>query len=268
MLVKCVVFDVDGTLVTVGERVLLPSTIQSIKALQDQGIKVAIASGRPLYAMEQSIMEQIQFDYLICSNGSYVYDVKNDKVIYQYFMSDSLIMQYALACELTKAGALFQFEDAGYVYAGYDIMSTMLEENLGRIDHVINHTEQTRHIKSRPYAIVSYVSETDIVQFREHFKMFNFLAFRPDYYDVNPKNVTKATGINHIVEDLGISKQEVMAFGDAMNDYEMIEYAGIGVAMGNALEEIKNIADYVTTDTDHDGIYRALVHFKLIKEEN
>lgn len=71
----------------------------------------------------------------------------------------------------------------------------------------------------------------------------------------------------HVAALHGLNAEHIIAFGDSNNDYEMISEAGVGVAMGNALESIKQIADYVTTDIDHDGIWRACTHFKLIGKE-
>ena len=83
-------------------------------------------------------------------------------------------------------------------------------------------------------------------------------------YDVYAKDQTKATGIKHLLEYLQVDVKDTFAFGDGHNDKEMIEYCGIGVAMGNAIEKVKNASDYVTDDIDNDGIYNAMKYFKLI----
>ena len=74
----------------------------------------------------------------------------------------------------------------------------------------------------------------------------------------------KMAGIKRYLEHIGIAPEEIIAFGDAENDLDMLRYAGIGVAMGNADEEVKAVADYVTADVDDDGIEKALKHFNLI----
>jgi len=83
-------------------------------------------------------------------------------------------------------------------------------------------------------------------------------------YDVYAKDQTKATGIMHLLDYLKIDKTDAIAFGDGHNDKEMIEYCGIGVAMGNAIKKEKNASDYITDDIDNDGIYKAMKHFNLI----
>ena len=82
--------------------------------------------------------------------------------------------------------------------------------------------------------------------------------------DVISKTGGKVTGIKKMLEVHGIGQEEVIAFGDGENDIEMLQFAGIGVAMGNAEPEVKAVADYVTTDIDDDGILNALKHFEIL----
>ena len=84
------------------------------------------------------------------------------------------------------------------------------------------------------------------------------------FADVNSKYGGKEVGIDKIIEYYGIKLEETIAFGDGGNDINMIKHAHIGVAMGNANKEVKEIADYITDDVDNDGVYKALKHFNLI----
>jgi len=82
--------------------------------------------------------------------------------------------------------------------------------------------------------------------------------------DIYDKDIHKSKGIEDVLELIGLRWDQVMVFGDADNDIRMIQKAGIGIAMGNATENLKKVADYVTNDLEQDGIYNALKHFKLI----
>ena len=84
------------------------------------------------------------------------------------------------------------------------------------------------------------------------------------FADIIPKDGGKNIGIDKIIEMLGIDITETMAFGDGGNDISMLEHVGIGVAMGNARDEVKAVSDYVTDCVDQDGIYNALKHFKIL----
>lgn len=263
--IKLAVFDVDGTLVSAGSRILLESTVRAIQMLQENGVKVAIASGRPKYALEKSVVDRISFDYYICSNGSYIYDNKQKVVLYQQTLSNHDVMRYAILCETTNSAAMFQFENAGYIYAGYHQLSTMLLASLGRLDFIVDHcNEKKQHLVESTYMIVSYISDEHLDIFCKQFPQLQFIPFQPNFYDVNYYLDTKATGIQHICETMGFSLENVIAFGDALNDKEMLETVGCGVAMGNGLAEIKEIADYITTNTEQDGIFNALTHLGLI----
>ena len=88
--------------------------------------------------------------------------------------------------------------------------------------------------------------------------------WHPAFVDVTAKGNTKQNGIDQIIRHFGIKLEETMAFGDGGNDISMLRHAGIGVAMGNAKEEVKQAADYVTASIDDDGIAKALKHFGII----
>ena len=88
--------------------------------------------------------------------------------------------------------------------------------------------------------------------------------WNPDFADITPKGVTKHQGIDVFCKHFGLQLEETMAFGDGGNDIPMLRHAGIGVAMGNAVEEAKAVADYVTTDVDAEGVAQALKHFGVI----
>ena len=88
--------------------------------------------------------------------------------------------------------------------------------------------------------------------------------WHPAFVDITTKGCTKQQGIDEIIRHFGISLDETMAFGDGGNDISMIQHAAIGVAMGNALDSVKAVADYITDSVDEDGIANALKHFGVI----
>lgn len=86
-------------------------------------------------------------------------------------------------------------------------------------------------------------------------------------YDIVSKNCSKSVGIQKMLEYFEIDAKDTMAFGDGMNDKEMLEIVGVGVAMGNSIDELKDICDYITDDVDHFGVLKALQHYRLVEEE-
>lgn len=95
-------------------------------------------------------------------------------------------------------------------------------------------------------------------------KDYDIIYHGTDFVELVPGNFSKATGIEKTCECLQIAHEDTYAFGDSMNDYDMIHYVQHGIVMGNGLDEVKAVADYVTSDLHKDGIYNGLHHFGLI----
>lgn len=261
---KLAVFDVDGTLVSKEDRILLNSTIETLMKLKHKGVKIAIASGRPLFAMEQSLLKKIAFDYYICSNGMCVADGKH-QVLFQQAISKEEVEQLTQDFHKFDDAIMFQFDDKAYVYHGRKRISNMMLHSLGRLD-ILEDARSTRkrHDVSLPYAAVSYIAKSHLPFYENKYPQYSFLPFMDEYYDIFKKGCSKASGIQHLCDIIDITMDNVICFGDALNDYEMIQQCGCGVAMGDALEEIQEVANYITSKSDEDGIYQACKHFDLI----
>lgn len=261
---KLAVFDVDGTLVSRGDRMLLDSTLNALDRLKEKGIKIAIASGRPPFAMEKSLLEKIDFDYFICSNGTYVMDGKKQE-LYKKEMPRDIVESLTLDFVNKDDAILYQFEDNAYIYHGKKRMSNMIDRCLGRLDILKDDREYaSRHLTSLPFAAVAYVHKSNLDYYRMRYANYLFESFMEDYYDIYPLHCSKATGIMHLCDVLNYQMADVICFGDALNDVEMLKACGCGVAMGDALKEAKDVANFVTKTSTEDGIYHACVHFNLI----
>lgn len=265
-MIKLAIFDVDGTLVSKGDRILLPSTLKALKDLKIQGIKVAIASGRPPFAMEKRLVEEIDFDYFICSNGCCVFDHQFHSMSEDALTKEE-VERLTREFQKTDNALMFQFEDKAYAYHGLKRITGMIQKFLGRLDLLVDDREhKRRHLKSLPYAAVAKIEDQDLAHFKACFPRFNFEAFTDGYYDIYPKGVNKATGIEHVCDKLGFTIKDTICFGDGLNDLEMIKKCGISVAMGDAVEAAKKAATYITDISKEDGIYNALKHYQLVKE--
>lgn len=266
-MIKLAVFDVDGTLISKGDRILLPSTLEALQNLKKQGIKLAIASGRPPFAMDKRLIEQIGFDYFICSNGCCVLD-DTFTTLSKDVLTKEEVEKLSREFQKTDNALMFQFEDKAYAYHGLKRIEGMLQEFLGRLDYLVDDREhKRRHLKSLPFAAVAKIEDKDMELFETNFPRFNFEAFTRGYYDIYPKGISKATGIKHLCDQLDFTMRDVISFGDDLNDVDMLQKCGISVAMGNAVEEAKKSATYITDKSIDNGIYNALKHFDLLKEE-
>lgn len=268
MKIKLALFDIDGTLVTHESHILLDSTVEAIHRLQEKGIKVAIASGRTQYALDKAVLERVEFDYLISSNGASVYDVSKNQYLYLQQYEKILVDQLLERIKEVDGGLIFQYSHAGYCYVDYEGFGRELMRYLGLNEsELIDFTQfQNMHHQQLPNHILARIPDQSFEFLKEEFKDLSFVRFLPEFYDVNAGFINKSFGLGFILEALGLEADEVIAFGDGQNDIEMLSHVGISVAMGNADENIKAIADYVTINTDKGGIKQGLVHFGLIED--
>ena len=112
--------------------------------------------------------------------------------------------------------------------------------------------------------LTAFITAEQEAEVRKKATGVEYGRWHPAFADITPKGVTKHQGIDVLCRHFGIRLEETMAFGDGGNDIPMLRHAGIGVAMGNAIAEAKDAADYVTTDIDDDGVAHALKHFGVI----
>lgn len=262
-MIKVCVFDVDGTLITKGKRELPESSVAALKQLQSQGVKLAIASGRPPFAMEKKVLEKIDFDYFICSNGACVLDKKGE-VLHQFNFTHPQTQKMINVFRDSDNALMFQCVEAAHCYHGYKRIANMLEGFLGRLDILVDERERAFYQQATlPLAAVAKIEDKDLAAMKQAFPELLFTPFDTTYYDINGQH-SKADGVSCICEHIGCKLEEAAAFGDDFNDMEMIKCCGYGIAMGNAREAVRQAANHVTTNVDEDGIKNACLHYGWI----
>ena len=260
-MIKAVFVDVDGTLVSFKTHKVPNSTLKAIEELQKKGIKVFVATGRhPSIISEGNNVKEINFDGFVTLNGQYCF-TKEKKVIYE----NSIVKEDIEALlEFMKTNdfpcAFVEDKDTYMNYVNEVVVDLLKSVNvpIPPLDDI------SRAVKGKVFQLNPYVP----VEFQDKLMAVlpNCEATRwsPAFIDVIPAGGGKHVAINKIMEYYGYSKDEIMAFGDGGNDKTMLIAAGIGVAMGNANEDVKEIADFVTTSVDEDGVLNALKHFNII----
>lgn len=266
-MIKLAVFDIDGTLVVKGNRTLFDTTVKALQNLQKQGIKLAIASGRPPFFMEKRLVEQISFDYYICSNGTCIMD-KDFKRIWQADICAETVDIITELLEKTQSGGSFVYTDNVYAYRNLPLVKQRMYEFVGTIDHLVDHTsEQNRHYEDLPFAGLAYIKEEKVHLFDEVAPELLFEKFSEDCFDVYPRGINKGTGVLQICERLNIDPKYTIGFGDDINDIEMLKICGTSVVMGSSSDEVKSYADFVTKSASEDGVVYALKQLRLLQEE-
>ncbi len=262
--IKAAVFDIDDTLFDMKEKRFIPSAIEGLKKLQEKGILVILATGRPPQTALSICEEGVCPDYTVCVNGHRILD-REGKVIADHFFDPVLADEIYEYCRKENIGLLWKYEDGIYEY----IHSQAFEK-------FYNKTKTSRKnlffglrdsaLPGGPNGGCLACAKEALSAFNRHFEgRCRAVAIDGESSDLMLFGVNKASGVEEVLCRLKISPKDCIAFGDNLNDREILSYAGIGVCVGNGSEELKKLADYVTSDIWENGIARALKHFKLIE---
>lgn len=254
-------FDIDGTLVSFKTHEIPASTIFALTQAKANGHKVFISTGRPpliitnLGAIEHLIDGYVTINGALCFVGSEVVsckDIPREDVL--TLVQDAQEKDYGLIVVGEKDVAILDpHGEVDRIFRG-----EIAVENLDQakpLDMVL---------RQRIFQLTPFFSEEYEHDLMKHIPNCTSGRWHPAFTDITAKGADKGEGILALSAHLGLNPQHTIAFGDGGNDSSMIRVAGIGVAMGNALESLKNEADYTTTSVDNDGILNALRHYGLI----
>lgn len=252
--IRAAIFDVDGTLFDYKEQKIHESTISAIQKLKDAGTAIIVASGRSYPLLGPDCLSKIPADYYVTANGHSIQDSRGREIFSERFTYE----QTEFVVELTKRynnGLMLKYENVSYLYNRPDEMFGMFTNfHLNQKDFV-NCPDMNHHQFVLPIGFT----------IRGCDEMKQELAARADDYrvelffdesecDVFSPKVNKMTALKRLFRNLRLDGTECMAFGDSRNDIEMIQWAGCGVAMGNACDDLKEVADVICAPSWSDGI--------------
>lgn len=280
---KLVAIDLDGTLLNsygeVSEKVR-----DAIKKAIEKGIEVVLASGRPISSVEDLANELHANHYLISGNGAIVYDMYKKEIVYDKFLSKEQILNIVKICEENSIYYNIYTENdvltksLNYNTLFYHSENTHKQEekrtNINIITNIYDYVQKSEELK---YLKVTVCDQSRIV-FNSIIKKLRTIPHidvldvshmskkiiksgteevlvEYCYTEITNKNVNKWTALEYIMKEKNITGEEVIAIGDNINDKEMIENAGLGVAMGNGTDIVKEIADIEVGTNNEDGVY-------------
>lgn len=262
---KCFFFDVDGTLLPFGKSIP-DSAVYSIKAAQALGSRCFIASGRSIAELPRFPM--LAFDGYICSAGATI--IVDDKLIYSAHIErgafDSLFRY------LSEKGfyVISQTDKATYLSKdAWDMFTSQLMKHIGRLVELNGLVISDTVPEDEDVKKVLFLSDDDgygVDRVRKEidpmFTVVNNTVGLPQEImaEIVLSGISKATGIEKVLSYFGVDRSDSVAIGDGSNDIEMVEYADIGIAMGNSSGDLKAVADYITTDIEEDGIKNAIFY--------
>lgn len=284
-MLKLVAIDLDGTMLN-QYGIVTQKTKNSIKKAQENGIEIMIASGRPIDSVKTISKEIGSENYFISGNGSIIYDIKKDEIIYENVLKKQKALEIIKICE---ENSIFY-----NVYTEKEIIAKNLQYNVlyYHKENLTKSEEDKTHVNIVE-DIYDYIEKTDskvlkVMICDKHQTIFNAIIRKLKevedievlevshmsrkiirqgteeipieyfYTEISAKNVDKWTALEFLKEKLQISSDEIVAIGDNVNDKKMIEKSGYGIAMGQSAPQIKEIADYITDSNVDDGVANAL----------
>jgi Cof subfamily protein (haloacid dehalogenase superfamily) len=265
---KLIALDMDGTLLN-PQGQITPRTHAAIAAARARGVTVVLTSGRPLEGMSAYLIElglTGPDDYVICYNGALVQQVADHRILRSQLLTGADARAIAhLADEL------------GVNIHGFSVrqglisprVSTYTEHESRLVDMPINLVDFATLPLDEQIMKVMMIDEEPLLSRAisqlpaELYQRYTVVRSSPYFLEFMNKQSNKGTGVAALAEHLGLSAAQVIAVGDAGNDRHMIEYAGLGVAMGNATEEIKGLAQHTTACNDDEGVAKVIEQFIL-----
>lgn len=264
---KLIAVDMDGTLLK-EDKTISEQTKKAIRRARDKGVKVVLASGRPIEGLEKYLKELdliSEDDYVLSFNGSIVQNTKTKEVIRKNILKGKdLTYLYQIAKQIGVN--IHAFSTKGCITPKMSKYS----ELEGTINHIPVLITDFNTVEAEEDIIkIMMIDEPAILEEaigrlpKELYSQYTVVRSAPYFLEFMNKDSGKGAGVSALADYLEIKKEQVICIGDAGNDLDMIEFAGLGVAMGNAFEEVKAAADFVTKNNQEDGVAHVIQKFVL-----
>ena len=260
---KMIALDLDGTL-TNSKKEVTKETKSAIRRVAKQGIAVVLASGRPLIGI-QPVADDLELSkfggYLIAYNGGQIFDCKQKKTIFQSLLPKQY---YAELCKLAK-----QYQVYALTYNDTSVVAESDQDFYVRKE-AYNNSVRIQKVESLEKYVSYSVTKFMIVGEPEKLNLLfesikkiykgvlGVFFSEPYFLEIVPTGIEKAEALRWLLQRLDLKKEDLIAFGDGLNDIPMLEYAGFSVAMENAYPKVKEKADYITLSNDENGVAKAM----------
>jgi len=257
-MIKAIFLDIDGTMVSFKTHRVPDNTKYALREARDRGVKVFVSTGRA--GSDINNLDDLEFDGYITVNGAYC------------MVGDNVVFKKSIAREDVEAFVRYveEVEPISCFFVETDkVSANMICKQMAQMMELVKFTPRMvlplrEFVEKEIYQMTAFFPVEREEELMKYLPGCDSTRWYPTFADIVARGVDKSTGMEKIGEYFGINAEEMMAIGDGGNDISMIKYAGAGVAMGNAGDDVKLVADYITTSVDDDGVGNALRYFGVL----
>lgn len=265
---KLIALDMDGTLLN-EKKLITERTKNTIREAREKGVTVVLSTGRPIAGVNRYLEELDMFtdnDYVLSFNGALVQKTKSKEVISNVTVTGKdLKYLYNLSKELGVN--IHAFSEVDGLITPKESKYTNVEAEINNIKYTV--TDLDSRADDEVIVKIMMIDEPEILEKaieklpKEVYEKYTVIRSAPFFLEFMNNKANKGVGLELLAKHLNVNKDEVIAIGDAGNDMHMIEYAGLGVAMENAFQEVKDKANYITDSNENDGVAKVIEKFVL-----
>lgn len=252
---KIIFFDIDGTVLDERTGKILPSTIAAIQKARENGHYAMINSGRCSYMIGDDLKQNIGFDgYLLGCGTSIKFGGKD---LMHHMLPQEMVVELMAEFKACKIDAILEGEWGNYVDSFENMNTELFARLIKKRESYFKNWEKEDKIIDKMFV---YTNEnSDLETFRKRFEdRLDFIDRERGFWEIVPKGFSKASAIHYIIDYLGMDIKDTVAIGDSNNDISMLACVHTSIAMGNSTRAVLDMADYITTDVNEDGIENAL----------
>lgn len=259
--IKALFFDIDGTLVSFHTHRIPQSTVDALTLAKENGVKVYISTGRPIMIINNLGQIEHLIDGYITTNGARCF--VGDHVVCEHPILKSDVEKVIAASQKDGYPVIVVGEKHLAVLNATEVVMDVFVKGLG-VDCLDFHTSMDDLEGESVLQLTPFCTAEQEAALMPTLENCTSGRWHPAFTDITAGDADKGKGLHAMADYLGLDIEETMAFGDGGNDMTILQEAGVGVAMGNAREDVHAVADYVTTSVDEDGVRNALLHFGVI----
>lgn len=257
-MIKAIFLDIDGTMVSFQTHRVPDNTKQALREARSRGVKLFVSTGR--HCSDINNLGDLEFDGYITLNGAYC-RIGEQVIFKKHIPFDDLAAFIRYDEEVEPLPCFFVEADR--------VLANRKDELVTQMMDLVEFTPRPilpsrTFLGKEIFQLTAFFPAERDAKIMQHLPGCVSTRWYPTFADIVARGIDKSIGLEKVGAHFGVKKEEMMAIGDGGNDISMIQYAGIGVAMGNAGDEIKQAADFVTTSVDDDGIGHAFRQFGII----